>query len=48
MGKDQAMKIYFAGSIRGGRSDAALYRQIIALLTEYGEVLTGHVGDTEL
>lgn len=42
------MKIYFAGSIRGGRDDAALYRQIIALLTEYGEVLTEHVGDTGL
>jgi nucleoside 2-deoxyribosyltransferase len=42
------MKIYFAGSIRGGREDAALYRQIIALLAQYGEVLTEHVGDTEL
>lgn len=42
------MKIYFAGSIRGGRDDAALYRQIIALLAEYGEVLTEHVGDAGL
>ena len=42
------MKIYFAGSIRGGRDDAALYRQIIALLKEYGEVLTEHVGDAGL
>lgn len=42
------MKIYFAGSIRGGRSDASLYQQIIALLREYGEVLTEHVGDTSL
>jgi len=42
------MNIYFAGSIRGGRGDAALYRQIIALLMEYGAVLTEHVGDTSL
>jgi len=42
------MKIYFAGSIRGGRDDAALYQRIIALLAEYGEVLTEHVGDTGL
>lgn len=42
------MKIYFAGSIRGGRSDAALYRQIIALLEQYGQVLTEHVADTGL
>ncbi len=42
------MRIYFAGSIRGGREDAALYRRIISLLTEYGEVLTEHIGDTGL
>jgi nucleoside 2-deoxyribosyltransferase len=42
------MKIYFAGSIRGGRGDASLYQQIIALLREYGEVLTEHVGDESL
>jgi nucleoside 2-deoxyribosyltransferase len=42
------MKIYFAGSIRGGRQDAALYRAIIALLAEYGEVLTEHVGSEGL
>jgi nucleoside 2-deoxyribosyltransferase len=42
------LKIYFAGSIRGGRDDAALYRQIIVLLAEYGEVLTEHVGDADL
>jgi len=34
------VRIYFAGSIRGGRDDAMLYQRIIALLTEYGEVLT--------
>jgi 2'-deoxynucleoside 5'-phosphate N-hydrolase len=42
------MKIYFAGSIRGGRSDAALYHRIIALLSEYGQVLTEHVGSEDL
>ena len=42
------MKIYFAGSIRGGRGDALLYQQIVALLREYGEVLTEHVGDAGL
>ena len=42
------MKIYFAGSIRGGRQDAALYYEIVRLLRNYGEVLTEHVGDTEL
>jgi nucleoside 2-deoxyribosyltransferase len=42
------MKIYFAGSIRGGRDDAALYGRIIALLRAHGEVLTEHVGDVSL
>jgi len=41
------VKVYFAGSIRGGRQDAALYRRIIALLRPYGEVLTEHVGDAD-
>jgi nucleoside 2-deoxyribosyltransferase len=42
------MKIYFAGSIRGGRDDVALYRQIITLLEQYGQVLTEHVANTGL
>jgi nucleoside 2-deoxyribosyltransferase len=42
------IKIYFAGSIRGGREDATLYRRIIASLAAYGEVLTEHVGDPGL
>ena len=42
------MKIYFAGSIRGGRGDAQLYRRIISLLAEYGQVLTEHIGDAGL
>lgn len=39
------MKIYFAGSIRGGRDDAELYSRIAELLNRYGRVLTGHVSD---
>lgn len=42
------MRIYFAGSIRGGREDAALYQQIIDFLKSYGEVLTEHIGDANL
>ena len=42
------MKIYFAGSIRGGRDDAELYSKIIDFLKNYGEVLTEHVGDSNL
>jgi nucleoside 2-deoxyribosyltransferase len=42
------MKIYFAGSIRGGRDDVNLYLQIIEHLKKYGEVLTEHIGDKEL
>ncbi len=42
------LKIYFAGSIRGGREDAELYQQIIDNLKQYGEVLTEHVGDDDL
>jgi len=42
------MKIYFAGSIRGGREDAALYLQIIEYLKTFGEVMTEHIGDPNL
>jgi nucleoside 2-deoxyribosyltransferase len=42
------MKIYFAGSIRGGRDDADVYVKIINHLKRYGEVLTEHVGDKKL
>lgn len=42
------MKIYFAGSIRGGRQDAALYQQIIEYLKSFGTVLTEHIGDPNL
>ena len=39
------MKIYFAGSIRGGRADADLYRRMIAHIQRTDTVLTEHVGD---
>jgi nucleoside 2-deoxyribosyltransferase len=42
------MKIYFAGSIRGGRKDAELYRRVISALKEKHQVLTEHVGDLSL
>lgn len=42
------MKIYFAGSIRGGRGDWKLYFEIINLLRGYGEVLTEHIGEENL
>ena len=42
------MKIYFAGSIRGGRSDAPVYQSMIEYLSSFGEVLTEHVGDISL
>ena len=42
------MKIYFAGAIRGGREDVALYFEIIETLGEHGQVLTEHVGNPEL
>jgi hypothetical protein len=42
------MRVYFAGSIRGGRQDAALYGELIAFIKRYAEVLTEHVGDQSL
>src|ERR1051325_4363649 len=42
------MKIYFAGAIRGGREDSAIYHHIVSMLTRYGTKLTEHVGDPNL
>jgi 2'-deoxynucleoside 5'-phosphate N-hydrolase len=42
------MKIYFAGSIRAGRDDVAVYEAMITWLRSFGEVLTEHVGDPAL
>ena len=42
------MKIYFAGSIRGGRQDLDIYKELIDHLRSYGEVLTEHVGEDNI
>lgn len=42
------MKVYFAGSIRGGRQDADLYKRIIHHIQKNHTVLTEHVGDLSL
>ena len=41
-------KVYFAGSIRGGRADAALYAALIAHIQKKADVLTEHVGHAGL
>ncbi|MBQ6037877.1 MAG: nucleoside 2-deoxyribosyltransferase [Bacteroidaceae bacterium] len=41
-------KIYFAGSIRGGRVDADLYQRLITYMQRTDTVLTEHVGSKEL
>ncbi|MBQ9009362.1 MAG: nucleoside 2-deoxyribosyltransferase [Clostridia bacterium] len=38
------MKIYFAGSIRGGREDRELYSRLIAYMSTGHRVLTEHIG----
>ncbi|KAF6731958.1 2'-deoxynucleoside 5'-phosphate N-hydrolase 1 [Oryzias melastigma] len=42
------MKIYFCGSIRGGRDDVHVYRRLVHKLQSYGSVLTEHVSNAEL
>ena len=42
------MKIYFAGSIRGGREDKETYAKIIDYLKDFGDILTEHVGNLNL
>ena len=43
------MKIYFAGSIRGGRADAGIYKEMIDhIKLTGGQVLTEHVGYQDL
>lgn len=41
-------KVYFAGSIRGGRVDAELYARIIKYIQKTDIVLTEHVGSSDL
>ncbi len=42
------MKIYFCGSIRGGRQLATTYEKLITMLSGYGKVLTEHLGSDEI
>ena len=42
------MKIYFAGSIRGGREDVEIYLGLVEHLKTLGDVLTEHVADKSL
>ncbi len=41
-------KIYFSGSIRGGRNDAALYEELIRHIQKTNTVLTEHIGSAQL
>ena len=41
-------KIYFAGSIRGGRIDSSLYARIIEYMQRTDKVLTEHIGSPDL
>ncbi|MCK5820500.1 MAG: nucleoside 2-deoxyribosyltransferase [Bacteroidales bacterium] len=38
-------KVYFCGSIRGGRSDREIYVGLIQHISQYATVLTEHIGD---
>lgn len=42
------MKIYFAASIRGGRNDVEIYKELINYLKNDHQVLTEHIGDYNL
>ena len=41
-------KVYFAGSIRGGREDAAVYKRIIDYINATDTVLTEHYWNREV
>lgn len=42
------MKIYFAGSISGGRADVGFYKELIEYLKGFGQVLTEFIGNESL
>lgn len=42
------MKIYFAGSIRGGRSQIQRFKKIIEELKKYGQVFGEHIQNEDL
>ena len=41
---EKKSKFYFAASIRGGRDDVELYRELINYMQTFGNVLTEHIG----
>ena len=41
-------KVYFAGSIRGGRDDADLYADLIEYINRTDRVLTEHIGNGKI
>jgi len=41
-------RIYFCGSIKGGRADIAVYKDLIGFLKNYGKVLTEHIAEDHL
>ncbi len=45
---NKPIKIYFAGSIRGGREDRESYHSLINHLSKHGEVLSEHIGEESL
>lgn len=48
-GAKTARKVYFSGSIRGGRGLQPLYAEVVAFLHQHGcEVLTAHVADANV
>jgi nucleoside 2-deoxyribosyltransferase len=42
------MRIYFCGSIRGGRADRHIYHELVSLLRGHGIVLSEHVATAAL
>ena len=48
MADDKKPKIYFAGSISGGRDHQSKYAKIVEILKVHGTVLTEHVADPKL
>ena len=42
------MKILFNVSVRGGREYQPIYKQIVGILKQYGEVLSEHLAEAEL
>ena len=48
MAEERQRKIYFAGSISGGRGDQPKYQRIVELLKGYGNVLSEIVADPRL